>query len=43
MAIDHLSMPATSCDYERCFSSARRTITYDRNLLSLAIIKALQL
>ena len=43
MAMDHLSVPATSCDCERCFSSARRTITCDRNLLSPATVEAIQL
>ncbi|KAK7192235.1 transposase-like protein [Paraphaeosphaeria sporulosa] len=43
MAMDHLSVPATSCDCEQCFSSARRTITCDRNQLSPAVVEALQL
>ncbi|KAK7180689.1 transposase-like protein [Paraphaeosphaeria sporulosa] len=43
MAMDHHSVPATSCDCEQCFSSARRTITYDRNQLSPAVVEALQL
>ncbi|KAF9734149.1 hypothetical protein PMIN03_010035 [Paraphaeosphaeria minitans] len=43
MAMDHLSVPATSCDCDRCFSSSRRTITCDRNSLSPAVVKALQL
>ncbi|KAK7179893.1 transposase-like protein [Paraphaeosphaeria sporulosa] len=43
MAMDHPSVPATSCDCERCFSSARRTITCDRNQLSPAVVEALQL
>ncbi|KAH3938518.1 hypothetical protein HBH98_249950 [Parastagonospora nodorum] len=43
MAVDFLSIPATSCECERCFSSARRTITCDRNSLSGDTIEALQL
>ena len=43
IAMDHLSVPATSCDCERCFSSAKRTITCDRKLLSPAVVEALQL
>lgn len=43
MAIYHLSVPATSCDCERCFSSAKRTITCNRNLIWPAVIEALQL
>ena len=34
IACDYLTIPCTSCDCERCFSSARRTITDDRNGLS---------
>ena len=34
MATDYLSVPCTSCDCERAFSSARRTITDDRNGLA---------
>ncbi|KAF9729878.1 transposase-like protein [Paraphaeosphaeria minitans] len=36
MAMDHLSVPATSCDCER-------TITCDRSLLSSSVVEALQL
>ncbi|KAK7178178.1 transposase-like protein [Paraphaeosphaeria sporulosa] len=43
MAIDHFPVPVTSCDCERCFSSAERTITCDRNLLSPSVVEALQL
>jgi hypothetical protein len=43
MACDYLTIPCTSCDCERCFSSARRTITNDRNGLSGTTIEALQL
>ncbi|KAK7178414.1 transposase-like protein [Paraphaeosphaeria sporulosa] len=43
MAMDHLSVPATSCDCERCFSCAKRTITCDRNLLTPSVVEAFQL
>jgi hypothetical protein len=43
MATDYLVILCTSCDGERCFSSARRTITDDRNRLSGSTIEALQL
>lgn len=43
MATDFLSIPATSCECERCFLTAKRTITTDRNRLSAATIEALQL
>jgi hypothetical protein len=43
MATDYLAIPCASCDCERCFSSARRTITDDRNRLSGSTIEALQL
>jgi hypothetical protein len=43
MAIDYLSCPCTSCDCERAFSSARRTITDDRNGLGCETIEATQL
>jgi hypothetical protein len=43
MALNYLSIPATSCECERCFSSAKRTITDDRNSLSPRTIEALQL
>ena len=43
MAVDFLSIPSTSCECERCFSAAGRTITTDRNSLSPATIEALQL
>lgn len=42
MALDYLSIPATSCDCERAFSGARRTITCDRNRLQDVTIEALQ-
>jgi hypothetical protein len=32
-ALDSLSVPAMSAEVERCFSRARRLITYDRNRL----------
>lgn len=43
MAVDYLSIPPTSCECERAFSSARRTITCDCNSLTGATIEALQL
>ena len=43
MALDYLSIPTTSCECERCFSKARRTITMNRNSLALTTIEALQL
>jgi hypothetical protein len=43
IATDYLSIPATSCECERSFLTAKRTITSDRNPLSAATIEALQL
>jgi hypothetical protein len=43
IATDFLSIPSTSCDCERAFSSARRTITCDRNSLNGNTIEAIQL
>jgi hypothetical protein len=43
MACDYLSIPSTSCECERAFSKARRTITCDRNRLSGATIESIQL
>ena len=43
VAIDFLSIPCTSCECERCFSTASRTITDDRNNLSVSSIEAIQL
>jgi hypothetical protein len=43
IATNFLSNPATSCECERCFSQARRTISDDRNMLSAATIEACQL
>ena len=43
MATDILSIPATSCECERCFSRARRTITDDRNSVKASTIEGLQL
>jgi hypothetical protein len=43
MARDYLTIPSTSCDCERAFSRARRTITSDRNALSCSTVEALQL
>jgi hypothetical protein len=43
IATDFLSIPSTSCDCERSFSTARRTITCDRNSLGGDTIEALQL
>jgi hypothetical protein len=43
MALDYLSVPATSCDCERAFSRGRRTVTDDRNRLGGCTIEALQL
>ena len=42
IAVDYLTSPATSCECERCFSKAKRTITVDRNALSASTIEALQ-
>jgi hypothetical protein len=43
MACDYLSILSTSCECERAFSKARRTITADCNALSGATIEAIQL
>ena len=43
LACDFLSIPSTSCECERCFSLARRTITDDRNRLQPSVIEAIQL
>ena len=43
MAVDFLAIPSTSCECERCFSTAGRTVTNDRNKLSPSTIEALQL
>jgi hypothetical protein len=43
IATNYLSIPSTSCDCERAFSSARRTITCDRNSLHGDTIEAIQL
>ena len=43
MALDFLSIPATSCECERAFSGGRRTVSIDRNSLSASTIEALQL
>jgi len=43
IALDFLSIPATSCECERAFSGGRRTVTFERNLLSGSTIEALQL
>jgi hypothetical protein len=43
MAVDFLSIPSTSCECERCFSTAGRTIANDRNKLLPSTIEALQL
>ena len=43
IACDFFSIPRTSCEYERCFSTARRTITDDRNRLQPSPIEAVQL
>jgi hypothetical protein len=43
LAADHFSFPSTSCDCKRALSKARRKITCDRNSLSGATVKALQL
>jgi hypothetical protein len=43
MAADFLSIPCTSCECERCFSSAKRTLPTDRNSLSPSSIEACQL
>ena len=43
IATDYLSIPSTSCDCKRASSSARRTITDDRNSSNSASIEAIQL
>jgi hypothetical protein len=43
MALDFFSIPATSCECERCFSSAKRTVITDRNGLLPITMEALQL
>ena len=43
IALDYLSIPATSCECERAFNSGRRTVNDDRNRLAGATIEALQL
>jgi hypothetical protein len=43
IATDYLTIPCTSCNCERAFSTTRRTITCDRNSLSGSTIEALQL
>jgi hypothetical protein len=43
IATDYLSIPATSCECERAFSKAKRTISDNRNNLSAATIEAIQL
>jgi hypothetical protein len=43
MTTNYLAIPCTSCDCERCFSSAQRTITNNQNRLSGSTIKALRL
>jgi hypothetical protein len=43
MACDYLSILSTSCECERAFSKARRTITADRDRLSGATIESIQL
>jgi hypothetical protein len=43
MATNFLTIPSTSCDCERAFSSAGQTITCDCNSLSPAVTKAIQL
>jgi hypothetical protein len=39
----NLSIPSTSCECERAFSKARRTITADRNRISGATIESIQI
>jgi hypothetical protein len=41
-AFDTLSCPATSCEYERVFSSTKKLITPERNSLADNTIKALE-
>jgi hypothetical protein len=41
-ALDIFACPATSCEYERAFSSAKMLITPERNLLSDDLIEALE-
>ena len=40
-AFDTLSVPAMSAEVERCFSQARRLITFDRNRLSSESLEVL--
>jgi hypothetical protein len=42
MAFDHLSIPATSCECERVFSSTKKTISDYRGGLGADVIKALE-
>ena len=43
IALDFLTILATSCECERCFSAAGRTVTNNYNYLLGATIKAIQL
>jgi hypothetical protein len=43
ISTNYLSIPSTSCDCERAFSKARRTISDDRNSLGGLTIEAIQL
>src|SRR5438045_1813153 len=43
IAFDFLSIPCTSCNCKRAFSTAKRTVTVDRNSLCSATFEALQL
>jgi hypothetical protein len=43
MAFDFLSIPCTSCECERAFSSARRTVTFERMSLHDTTIEQVEL
>jgi hypothetical protein len=43
MAFDFLSIPCTSCECERAFSSARRTMTFDRMSLKEDTVEEVEL
>ena len=40
-ALDSLSVPAMSAEVERCFSKARRLVTFDRNRLTTGTMEVL--
>ena len=43
MAYDYLSIPCTSCECERCFSSAKRTMTFERMSMKDETVKECEL